>query len=138
MDKYVKLLKSNEMKVTPQRLEIMKYLDKHHIHPTAEDIYSALKKANPSLSKTTIYNTLDTLRNHGLIQAVGISESEMRYDFRNDMHHHFLCNDCGTIIDIDVKCSFLDETLGGEHRVDEVHGYFKGVCKDCLRGKRSK
>jgi Fe2+ or Zn2+ uptake regulation protein len=125
------------MKVTPQRLEIMRYLDHNRNHPTADDIYSALKKANPSLSKTTIYNTLDSLKDHGLIQAVGISGNEMRYDFKRDMHHHFLCKECGDIFDIDVACSFLDQTLKGEHRVDEVHGYFKGVCKDCLSKQRA-
>ena len=132
MDKYVTLLKGNQMKVTPQRLEIMKYLDENRTHPTADDIYSALKGANPSLSKTTIYNTLDTLLEHELIQSVGISGNEMRYDFKRGMHHHFLCKDCGSIMDIDVACKFLEKTLEGEHRVDEVHGYFKGVCKDCL------
>ena len=132
MDQYVKLLKSNHMKVTPQRLEIMRYLDENRTHPTADDIYTALKGSNPSLSKTTIYNTLETLREHALIQSVGISGNEMRYDFKREMHHHFLCRDCGVILDIDVACKFLNETLNGEHRVDEVHGYFKGVCKDCL------
>ena len=132
MDKYVTLLKSNQMKVTPQRLEIMRYLDENRTHPTADDIYSALKGSNPSLSKTTIYNTLETLREHELIQTVGISGNEMRYDFKREMHHHFLCKRCGGILDIDVKCSFLKQTLEGDHRVDEVHGYFKGVCKDCL------
>ena len=136
MDTYVSLLKANQMKVTPQRLEIMRYLDKNRDHPTADDIYTALKKSNPSLSKTTIYNTLETLREHDLIQAVGISESEMRFDFKREMHHHFLCKNCGVILDIDVKCPFLDETLEGEHKVEEVHGYFRGTCKDCL-GKQS-
>lgn len=136
MDKYVTFLKSHGMKVTPQRLEIMRYLDRHRTHPTADEIFRALRKDNPSLSKTTIYNTLETLRERGLIQAVGISETEMRYDFRREMHHHFLCTSCGSIFDIDVKCQFLEKTLEGEHRVDEVHGYFKGVCKSCLDRQR--
>lgn len=132
MEKYVKLLKEHHLKVTPQRLEIMRFLDGNRSHPTADDIYTALKSANPSLSKTTIYNTLDHLKEHGLIQMVGISEGEMRYEFDRGMHHHFLCKECGTILDIDVACTFLEEMLHGEHRVDEVHGYFKGVCKECL------
>ena len=124
--------REHRLKVTPQRLEIMRYLDGNKSHPTADDIYTALKSANPSLSKTTIYNTLDHLKEHGLIQVVGISEGENRYEFDRGMHHHFLCTKCGTILDIDVACSFLDKTLHGEHQVDEVHGYFKGICKKCL------
>jgi len=49
------------------------------------------------------------------------------------MHHHFLCKKCRNIIDIDVECVFLNESLYEKHRVDEVHGYFKGICEDCLK-----
>jgi len=90
-EKYVKLLKENSIKITPQRLEILKYLDENRTHPTADQIYTGLKEKNPSLSKTTVYNSVETLEGHGLIQSLTISGSESRYDFRNDMHHHFLC-----------------------------------------------
>ncbi|OYT58749.1 hypothetical protein B6U81_07325 [Thermoplasmatales archaeon ex4484_30] len=132
-EKYVKLLKENEIKATPQRLMVLKYLDDHRNHPSADDIYSALKKKNPSLSKTTVYNSLEVLKRHGIIQSITISGSEMRYDFRSDVHHHFLCRKCGKIIDIDVGCPYMDDFLNGGHRVEEVHGYFKGICKDCLK-----
>ncbi|UCE73961.1 MAG: transcriptional repressor [Methanomassiliicoccales archaeon] len=131
MNKYVNILKEHEIKVTPQRLEIMKYLDEHREHPNVDKIYSALKKKNPSLSKTTIYNTLETLREHNIIQALTISGNELRYDFKNSVHHHFLCKECGQIFDIDVECPNLNKMLKDEYRVDEVHGYFKGECKAC-------
>ena len=131
----MKILKDNGLKVTPQRLDIMMYLDKHRTHPTADDIYQELKKGTPSLSKTTVYNSLDTLSKHKIIQVLTISGTEMRYDFRSEMHHHFLCDDCGKIIDINVSCPFQDKMLNCEHEVKEVHGYFKGTCKDCLKKK---
>jgi Fe2+ or Zn2+ uptake regulation protein len=133
----VKILKENGIKVTPQRLEIMKYLDDHMTHPDAEKIYSDLKKKNPALSKTTVYNTLEMLRKYNIVQVLTISESELRYDFKNTLHHHFLCKNCGKIIDIDVECPNLDRMLKGKYKVDEVHGYFKGICNVC-RGKRKK
>ncbi len=132
MDKYVKILKENEVKVTPQRLEIMRYLDENRIHPSADRIYSELKRNNPSLSKTTVYNTLETLKRYDIIQVLTITGGELRYDFETKMHHHFLCRKCNAIIDIDIECPYLEKTLKGEHRIDEVHGYFKGVCKTCL------
>jgi Fe2+ or Zn2+ uptake regulation protein len=137
LNKYVKILKENGIKITPQRLEIMKYLDDHMTHPDAEKIYSDLKKKNPALSKTTVYNTLETLRKYNIVQVLTISESELRYDFKNTLHHHFLCKSCGKIIDIDVECPNLNKMLKGKYMVDEVHGYFKGICNDC-RGKRKK
>jgi Fur family transcriptional regulator, peroxide stress response regulator len=132
-EKYVKLLKENSIKITPQRLEILKYLDENRTHPTADQIYTGLKEKNPSLSKTTVYNSVETLEGHGLIQSLTISGSELRYDFRNDMHHHFLCKKCGTIIDIDIKCPNIGKTLERGHKVEEVHGYFKGICKKCIK-----
>ena len=132
MDKYVKILKQNQLKITPQRLTIMKYLDEHRTHPTADRIYSDLKQNNPSLSKTTVYNSLDTLQNHNIIQSITISPSELRYDFKKSMHHHFLCKRCGDIIDIELECPNIQKTIDQGHKVEEVHGYFKGICKKCI------
>ena len=79
-EEYVKLLKENSLKITPQRLEILRYLDEHRTHPTVDEIYCALKEKNPSLSKTTVYNSVDVLRDNGIIQSITISGSEQRYD----------------------------------------------------------
>jgi len=132
-EKYVKLLKENSIKVTPQRLEILKYLDEHRIHPTADQIYTGLKEKNPSLSKTTVYNSLEILIEHSIIQSLTICSSELRYDFKHAMHHHFLCRKCGKITDIDIECPNLGKMLESGHNIEEVHGYFKGICKECMK-----
>jgi Fe2+ or Zn2+ uptake regulation protein len=132
-EKYVTLLKKNQIKITPQRLEILKYLDKHRTHPTVDEIFIALKEENPSLSKTTVYNSVDVLKEHGIIQSISISGFEQRYDFKQGMHHHFLCNKCGRITDIDIECPNLGKMLATGDKIEEVHGYFKGICKKCLR-----
>jgi Fe2+ or Zn2+ uptake regulation protein len=133
LEKFVKILKENHLKVTPQRLAILDFLKEHPIHPTAEEIYSALKKSNPSLSKTTVYNALDSLQAHNIIQSLTITGSQQRFDFRHDTHHHFLCKKCGRIIDIEIKCPNVNKVTKFGHRVDEIHGYFKGTCKNCLK-----
>ncbi len=137
MEKYVKILKENDLKVTPQRIMILKYLDSHRTHPTADEIYLSLKKSIPSLSKTTVYNSVETLNEHGIIQSLTISGSELRYDFENKMHHHFLCTECGRIYDIDFKCPNIEkicQKIRSEgHQIDEVYGYFRGICKKCLK-----
>ncbi len=127
------LLKQNNMKVTHHRLAILKYLDEHHNHPTAEEIYSKLKAKNPSLSKTTVYNSLDILQKYGIIQSLTICGSEYRYDFKEGMHHHFLCKKCGRIIDIDIACPNIQKVARYGHEIEEVHGYFKGICKNCIQ-----
>jgi len=133
LEKYVELLKEHSLKITPQRLQILKYLDTHNTHPTVEEIYSELKKSSPSLSKTTVYNSLETLQKHSLIQLLTISGTQARYDFKHDMHHHFLCTNCGKIIDIDIKCPNIEKIVKEGYEIEEVHGYFKGLCKQCVQ-----
>ena len=135
-EKYVSVLRDNSLKITPQRLEIMKYLDKHRTHPTADEIYTKLKQNNPSLSKTTVYNALETLKNHKIIHSVTITGIESRYDYNDCMHHHFLCTTCGDIIDIDIKCPNIEKIINDGYYIEEVHGYFKGICKKCRQKGR--
>jgi len=139
MEPYVDLLKKNNLKITHQRLAILKYLDINRTHPTAEEIYHALKKTNPGLSRTTIYNNLETLSNTQLVQRLTICPTEHRYDFNMALHHHFICKQCGKIFDIDFQCPKVSaikrHVVNQGHRVDEVHGYFKGICKECLQKK---
>ncbi len=138
LEKYVELLKDHSLKITPQRLQILKYLDTHRIHPTVDEIYSELKKSFPSLSKTTVYNSLEILQKHGLIQSLTITGHQARYDFKHDMHHHFLCTNCGKIIDIDIKCPNIGKIIKDGYTIDEVHGYFKGLCKQCAQRQRGR
>jgi Fe2+ or Zn2+ uptake regulation protein len=130
-EKYVKTLKDHSIKITSQRLEILKYLDEHHTHPNVEEIYSELKKKHPSLSRTTVYNSLEILKKNKIVQSLTFSGSELRYDIEGGLHHHFLCKKCGAILDISITCPNMDRTLDGGHRVEEVQGYFKGICKNC-------
>ena len=130
-EKYVKILKDHTLKITSPRLEILKYLDEHHTHPNVEEIYSTLKKKQPSLSRTTVYNSLETLKKNRIVQSITISGSELRYDIDEGLHHHFICKHCGAILDISISCPNMDKTIQGGHRVEEVQGYFRGVCKKC-------
>ena len=129
----MKILKENDLKITSQRLIVLQYLDENCTHPTADQIYSDLKTNNPSLSKTTVYNALDALQKHGIIQAITISGSELRYDISYGMHHHFYCKKCGKIVDIDISCPNIKKMSEYGHKVEEVHGYIKGICKECLK-----
>jgi len=133
LEKYVEILKKNDLKVTSQRLVVLQYLDGNCTHPTADQIYTDLKTNNPSLSKTTVYNALDALQKHGIIQAITISGSELRYDILHGMHHHFYCKKCGKIVDIDISCPNIKKMSEFGHKVEEIHGYIKGICKECLK-----
>ena len=137
MEKYKSLLIKNEIKPTYQRIKILEYLDKNMNHPTVDNIYAALYKKVPTLSKTTVYNTLDVLRKKGLVSILTITESEARYDFHHHPHHHFFCKVCRRIIDLDVSCTYQDSMAVEGHKIEEIHGYFKGICNTCLKKKGS-
>ena len=137
------MLKEKGIKPTYQRLKILEYMGNNlNNHPTVEMVYEELLKAIPTLSLTTVYNTLNNFLEKELVFGVTITGTEVRYDFNTDYHHHFLCKICGQIIDIDIKCAYAEgekRTVSG-HRIDEVHGYFKGICKECSKnvGKKPK
>ena len=130
--KYVKILKDNNVKVTSQRVRILEYLDSTEGHVDAETLHTVLRKENPSLSKTTVYSNLDLFRQKGLVSVLTISGTERLYEMERGMHHHLLCDECGRIYNIDISCPYLGGMLHGEHKIKEVHGYFRGTCNTCL------
>lgn len=136
MEKYKKILVDKGIKPTFQRMKVLEYLDRSKTHSTVDMIYTALCDTVPTLSKTTVYNTLDVLRKSDLVSVLSITESELRYECSTESHHHFLCKTCGRIIDIEIKCPFLEQMKVCEHKLEEVQGYFKGICEDCLRDKQ--
>lgn len=141
LERLKSVLQERDLMPTYQRLKILEYMDKHRdSHPTVEMIYSELSRKLPILSMTTIYNTLNAFLEKGLVSAMTITGTEIRYDININPHHHFLCRECGRIIDIDVECPFargIEKAICG-HRIEEVHGYFKGICKDCLKKAKGK
>jgi len=136
MERIKNVLNEKGIKPTYQRLKILEYMDKNtKNHPTVEMIYEELLKDIPTISMTTIYNTMNTFLEKGLVYGVTITGTGVRYDFNTNPHHHFLCKKCGRIMDINVKCSFAERSKNSVcgHQIKEVHGYFKGICKDCLK-----
>lgn len=131
MDRYAKVLRRCGLKVTAPRLEIMRYLDGNEEHPKAERIYKDLKRTNVSLSKTTVYNTLDLLRKRGVVHAV-ITEDGIRYEMQEKPHQHFICRGCKAIIEVEGKGPEVGTLLMGLHRVDEFHAHYTGLCHGCL------
>ncbi len=115
-----------------QRLKIYEYLAKTIAHPTVDMIFTELAKEIPTLSKTTIYNTLNLFQNRGIVSGLTIDSNEIRYDPDPMVHAHFKCLKCGSIFDIPIEPSYADMFIAEEHEVKERHYYLKGTCKNCL------
>ncbi|NLT22511.1 MAG: transcriptional repressor [Syntrophorhabdus sp.] len=123
---------SKSMKMTPQRMAIMKYLDGNTCHPSAADIHGAIREQFPTMSLATVYNTLETLKERGAVIELSIDRLKKRFDPNPEPHHHLMCIKCKAIIDVFVELPLTlsdAQTQGFEiigNRVD-----FYGICKSC-------
>lgn len=126
------LLESRGVKPSYQRLRILEYIMKKNTHPSVDTIYKALYKKIPTLSKTTIYNTLSLFEKKGIVRSVTILDNELRYDFLKEPHAHFLCLECKEVHDIYLDSDLLYKDFIEGHRVNECHIHFRGICKNCL------
>jgi Fe2+ or Zn2+ uptake regulation protein len=125
------LLRKHDIKPTVVRLKIYDYLLSKKNHPTADTLYKSLIKEIPTLSKTSVYNTMDLFLEKQLVQAVTIEENEIRFDADISDHGHFKCTSCGRVYDFNVNLDKAGHDLPEEFRIDERHVYYKGLCGSC-------
>ena len=119
-----------------QRIAIMRFLLKNFTHPTADEVFESLKKQIPTLSKTTVYNTLKLFVENGAAIYIGIDEKNARFDGVVNPHAHFRCKDCGCIIDLPMSPDFfLPKEFHGV--VDETYFYLKGHCEKCRKKREN-
>lgn len=128
-------LLDRDIKPSVQRLAVMTYLLEHRTHPTVEDIYNDLKDKIPTISKTTIYNTLKLFALKKAILSITIDEKMVRYDGYVDNHAHFICLACGKVVDVPLQQMVefpKNENIEG-FALEETHVYHRGYCPDCLK-----
>ena len=127
------LLKSG-VRPSYHRIRIYDDLLRKNDHPTAEEIFLRMSSELPTLSRTTVYNTVKALRDAGLIRALFVEDQEARYDAVTELHGHFRCSECGKITDFPVQVlTPMPDILAGCH-VAEQGFYLKGVCRRCNNG----
>jgi len=97
---FLKLLKTNGLKATPQRVAVLKELDKK-MHPTMEEMYSGIKQDHPSMSLATVYKNVNVLREQGIVIEINVPNGKMRYDYLSYPHIHMVCKKCGSVEDMD-------------------------------------
>jgi len=128
-------LLNNNIKPSYQRVKILEFLMSRKNHPSVDEIYTELVKEIPTLSKTTVYNTLNTFIAAKIAQVLSIEDTETRYDANVSFHGHFKCKKCGNIYDFrldttDCKSDDLDNFL-----IEEKNVFYKGICNTCLENK---
>jgi Fe2+ or Zn2+ uptake regulation protein len=139
-------LKRAGLKLTPQRIAIVRLFAGDETHPTAQDLYEKLRPAFPSMSFATVYNTLDTLAKTGLagiVRLPGRRGDAARFDPRTTPHHHAVCDACGAVLDI--SASTISPTPGAVKKlrraapgfsIRAVERIYRGLCARCTRARR--
>lgn len=123
------------IKLTPQRLAILRYLEGNKSHPSAEDVYSAVSKEFSTMSFATVYNTLEMLRDKGVLIELKVDPKRKRYDPDIKPHHHLICMKCKRLIDIYKRFKLsLPKDMTEGFEIKENHVEFYGLCPDCKKG----
>ncbi|MFP4698235.1 MAG: Fur family transcriptional regulator [Eubacteriales bacterium] len=138
MQQLAEMLKSNQLKVTPQRLAIFNILYHTTEHPSAEKIYKQLQPTHPTMSLATVYKTLDTLKKSALVQELNVGEDSFRYDANINPHPHAICLKCSRVIDLHTD-ELIDTVKKIQQQTDfEIVSekfYFYGYCPECKTSK---
>lgn len=130
-ERKLEVYKNLGLKLTPQRLAILEYLENNKEHPSAEDIYNALKPKFPSMSFATVYNTLEILTQKGIIKEIIVDPYKKRFDPFIHPHHHFICKRCKRVFDVEIEISLSLPDEFKEYEVEDFQMVFLGVCKHC-------
>jgi len=138
-DAYIKLIEKG-VHPSAQRLAIMQYLMSHFTHPTVDEVFQDLTKKIPTLSRTTVYNTLRLFSEHNAAQMITIDDHHVCYDGNTNPHAHFYCKSCGKVVDMheeEVPYLSKPKMMNGKI-VDEIQVYYKGICNDCMSREKNK
>lgn len=128
------------LSLTHQRLAVYTHLASTLKHPTAEELYSEIHPEYPTVSLGTVYKTLDTFEQHGLITKSRATGESARYDANLEPHHHLVCRLCGSMQDIQRAPGFPEGAARLHHTngflVEEVRIDFRGICGPCRANKK--
>ena len=132
-------LEGSGLRCTPQRFAVMAFLLEQNRHPTAAELFEAVNRVDPRSSRATTYNNLRSLVEAGLVREVAVEGRAARFDAKGMRHHHFICDCCGEVEDIewyDVP-EPAAESLG-KRILRESELIFRGLCARCVPRQASR
>ncbi|MBW6408627.1 Fur family transcriptional regulator [Clostridium weizhouense] len=134
-------LRTNEMKITKARVEILNILKTYEFSLSAEKIYQILKKNNININLSTIYRTLELFEEKKIVDKIVLEDGVFSYRLKKKTHMHLLqCDICHKKVEIPCPMTQIEEMVQSktgftlmEHNIDIV---LKGVCKECKNNKK--
>ncbi|MGB8955651.1 MAG: Fur family transcriptional regulator [Tumebacillaceae bacterium] len=131
-------LKSRGIRLTPQRQVILQFLKETEEHPTAEQVYQKIGEQFPGISLATVYNTLNMLKELGVIRELSYGDMSSRYDGNDSEHAHLVCESCNHVIDIECPSQEALNTQDIQQHHFNLRSYrleFYGTCDSCQKSK---
>ena len=132
-------LESSGLRCTPQRFAVMAFLLESKRHPTAAEIFAAVNRRDPRSSRATTYNNLRDLVHAGLVREVAAEGRAARFDAKDEPHHHFICDRCGTVEDLDwYDVPRPAANALGQRVLRDCELIFRGLCSKCAKRPASR
>ncbi len=129
------LCKESGLALTHQRQVIFDALAEMH-HPSPDEVWAEVKKSIPSISHATVYKTLHTFVEHGILRELSPHHGTLRVDMGTEPHHHLICTRCKKVIDVEHEDVGPVELLGKLPRgfkVERIAVEIQGLCADCAK-----
>jgi Fe2+ or Zn2+ uptake regulation protein len=127
-----RFLEGSGLRCTPQRYAVMAFLMEDHRHPTAAEIFEAVNRVDPRSSRATTYNNLRDLVQASLVREVAVEGRAARFEARGMRHHHFICDRCGNVEDMEWYDVPGPASVSlGKRIVRECELIFRGLCTKC-------
>jgi Fe2+ or Zn2+ uptake regulation protein len=134
-NKYHEILQNAGIRPSLQRIAIYAYMCEHPVHPDVETVYNDLYPVYPTLSKTTVYNTLKLFEENKIVQSLKIEDDKLRFDADMSEHLHFKCMKCQKIFDIPSTSEYKDFILPKGFKTSKMQINLWGLCSDCSQKK---
>ncbi len=139
METFDEVCKAKDLRITHQRTEIFRALIQHTNHPTIENVFNQVRKYLKTISLDTVYRTISTFEEHGLIKRVQLVDNTSRFDINLSVHHHFICLRCKKIKDFywpDFDQMKLPKSVCDWDYVDFKHVVINGLCSQCKKKRK--
>ncbi len=140
IDRFAETCSRAGLRVTHQRTEVFREVAASDEHPDAESVYQRVAERVAGISRDTVYRTLATLAEHGLVRRTGGDGGPVRFDANTVPHHHFVCTGCGAIRDFyseDLDDLPLPASARALGEIESVQVQARGLCTDCRKRKNT-
>jgi len=141
LQEFKDICKKEDIRITPQRLEIFREIARAKDHPSAEELYKRARTKMPTISFDTVYRTLATFEGCGLLSKLVIFEDRTRFDPNTSLHHHLICRECKGIDDFywpKFEQLALPSQANGWGNITNRQTHLTGLCKKCLKKSKKR